>query len=134
MTVSEFDPSSAPTVSTARRMPAIIKLFFVLDALVLLAALVTRGLESKIASDITDFFRLSRESNLPTAYGGVQDIAVGSFRVTTGMNRMITAPIDSLPISHLRPLWRRVGHNSNGHRADLGRTLRHAPLDVEAQS
>lgn len=58
-------------------MPAIIKLFFVLDALVLLAALVTRGLESKIWSDITDFFRLSRESNLPTAYSGFQHIVVG---------------------------------------------------------
>lgn len=58
------------------RIPHVVKLFFAFNVLVIVAAVVTRALGSHIPVQVTDFFRLSYESNFPTAYSGFQHIVV----------------------------------------------------------
>jgi hypothetical protein len=58
-------------------VPTLVKLFFLADAVVVLLAIVARALEPTLGSEIVNFFRLSYESNLPTAYSGFQHAMVG---------------------------------------------------------
>jgi len=69
-----FVPLSSPRTWA---VPPVVKLFFAADFIVAGAAVLAHVIAHHFGREAPDFFRLSRESNLPTAYSGFQHAMVG---------------------------------------------------------
>ncbi len=78
---------------SARRawtIPALVMLFFVADAAVVGAAILAFLIGRAFHREAPSFFRLSMESNLPTAYSGFQHAMVGVLFACLAMREIKT--------------------------------------------